>query len=79
VDFLQLDLDGAEENILQQFPFSEYTFSLITIPAQQVRLRELLNQAGYEILKNLTESGQTLLAHGSSIAQLDLTVLGEPN
>ena len=59
IDYLSLDVEGQEYNILSTFPFDKYKFRCITVehnephvgPAQQFKIRELLEQNGYKYVK----------------------------
>lgn len=59
IDYLSLDVEGNEYNILKTFPFGEYTFRCLTVehnephqgPELRNRLRRLLEQHGYIFVK----------------------------
>ena len=60
IDFLSIDTEGSEFEILSQFPFEEYSFKFITIEhnhsESQSKIKELMNSKNYfEILP--TQSG----------------------
>jgi hypothetical protein len=56
IDFLSLDVEGAEMSILESIDFSVYHFGLIAIesidetPGESDRLRGFLRGKGYEVL-----------------------------
>jgi hypothetical protein len=80
VDYLSLNIgSGAEDGIFQLFPWSEYTFSIMTLFDANVSnsFRDGLPHFGYQLLKNISgHRGTTdVWAHESAITQLDLTVL----
>jgi FkbM family methyltransferase len=55
IDFLSIDTEGSEFNILSQFPFEEYSFKFITIEhnhsESRAKIKELMNSNNYfEIL-----------------------------
>ena len=55
IDFLSIDTEGSEFEILSKFPFEEYSFKFITIEhnnsESQTKLKELMNSKNYfEIL-----------------------------
>jgi hypothetical protein len=75
IDYLNLDVEGAEEFILQHFPFSHYKFSILTVERPKDSLQALLNRSGYVFLKQIAKWGETVWAHESVLAQLDLNVL----
>jgi FkbM family methyltransferase len=59
IDYLSLDVEGQEYNILSTFPFDRYKFRCITVehnaphvgPTQQILIRELLEKNGYKYVK----------------------------
>jgi hypothetical protein len=59
MDYLSLDVEGQEYNILSTFPFHKYAFRCMTVehnephvgPEQQRKIRELLEQNGYRYIK----------------------------
>ncbi|GFH56603.1 hypothetical protein CTEN210_13079 [Chaetoceros tenuissimus] len=67
IDYLSLDVEGAETLILQDFPFDQYTFRFMTIERPKPDLIQLLNNHGYREVKKLVEWGETLWIHESSV------------
>jgi FkbM family methyltransferase len=66
VDYLSLDVEGLEFEILKVFPFDKYSFKLITVehnlylngPQLKTQLKEVLTANGYEITReNVADSG----------------------
>jgi FkbM family methyltransferase len=59
IDYLSLDVEGQEYNILKTFPFDKYKFRCLTVehnaphigPKQQELIRELLEKNGYKYVK----------------------------
>jgi FkbM family methyltransferase len=59
IDYLSLDVEGQEYNILKTFPFDKYKFRCITVehnephvgPKQQMLIREILEKNGYKFVK----------------------------
>lgn len=59
MDYLSLDVEGQEYNILRTFPFDKYTFRCITVehnaphvgPVQQNLIRSILEKNGYRYVK----------------------------
>jgi FkbM family methyltransferase len=47
IDFLSMDVEGAEYRILKSFPFDRFTFRAITIERPTRKLHALLIEAGY--------------------------------
>ena len=77
IDYLSLDVEGAEELIMLHFPFSDYHISILTVERPKERLRNLLETNGFQFLKRLTRWGETLWAHESVMDQLNLKVLDQ--
>ena len=56
IDYLSLDVEGAELRILKAFPFDRYIFRVMTIehngyPKPMAQLRRLLESKNYKIMK----------------------------
>lgn len=75
MDYLSLDVEGAETYILQDFPFDRYRFSVITAERLRGEIRKYLKDNGYEFVQRLTRWGESLWVHKSVKDELDWTVL----
>jgi Methyltransferase FkbM domain len=65
IDYLSLDVEGAEEFIMTDFPFHEpYTFRVISIERPKEKLMKKLQDAGYTHVIDF-KRGDTLWAHES--------------
>lgn len=53
IDYLSLDVEGAEEEIILNFPFDRYRFNVMSIERPTQVLDEFLIKLGYEFHKNL--------------------------
>ncbi len=53
IDYLSIDIEGAEERVLSKFPFNEFRFNCITIERPSAKLRETLANNGYIIIKDI--------------------------
>jgi len=53
IDYMSIDVEGAEERILSVFDFSKYTFKCITIERPNQHLRDLLKNYGYLFIKEI--------------------------
>jgi Methyltransferase FkbM domain len=75
IDYLSLDVEGAEEYILQHFstwqPKDGYTIALMTVERPKRTLEKLLESRGYVMLRKVTHWGETLWAHSSVVPTLD--------
>lgn len=55
IDYLSIDIEGAEDRALLTFPFKEYVFNCITIERPSVELRNILVQNGYIMIKEIPD------------------------
>ena len=53
IDYLSLDVEGAEEFILKNFDFEKYTFRFITVERPSDTLNILLDKNGYIQIKSI--------------------------
>jgi hypothetical protein len=65
IDYLSLDVEGAEFMIMKDFPFDQYTISVMTVERPTDELKKLFADNGYVFLKDLAWWGETLWAHKS--------------
>lgn len=77
IDYLSLDVEGAEEFIMKNFPLNDYTISLMTVERPKESLRALFEKNGFQFVKRLSRWGETLWAHESIVDLLDLSKLEE--
>ncbi len=77
IDYLSLDVEGAEEFILKDFPLDEYKIQLLTVERPKEGLRAVLEAHGFEQLQRLSRWGETLWAHKSARPRLDLSRLDD--
>jgi hypothetical protein len=47
IDYLSLDVEGAEEMVMSSFPWDEYTISVLTVERPTVALKHKLREHGY--------------------------------
>jgi hypothetical protein len=64
IDYLSLDVEGAEEFIMEAFPFDDYTISLISVERVKEGLKNNLIVHGFKMVARLGED--TLWAHESA-------------
>ena len=65
VDYLSLDVEGAEELIMADFPFDSHIVRFITIERPKPGLQQILKQNGYKFIMMLVYWGETLWVHES--------------
>ena len=66
IDYMSLDVEGAELMIMKDFPFEQYTIRIMTVERPSQELRNLLQSKNYVYLKDLVWWGETLWAHKST-------------
>jgi hypothetical protein len=66
IDYLSLDVEGAEYLIMKDFPFDKYRIKIMTVERPNDELRGLLEEKGFVFLKDLAWWGETLWAHKST-------------
>ena len=75
IDYLSLDVEGAEEFIMKNFPFDKYHISIMTTERPSDALQELFNLRGFRKLVRMTQWGEIMWAHESVWDSLDMSVL----
>ena len=53
IDYLSIDIEGAEERVLGKFPFNEYKFKCMTIERPTDSLKAVLKDNGYVLIKEI--------------------------
>jgi FkbM family methyltransferase len=76
VDFMSLDVEGAEDVVLQPEVLSQHQFRLITIERPKENLVQLLEANGYRMIKQVKSWGETMWSHPSFEHELDMSALG---
>lgn len=77
IDYLSLDVEGAEAMILMQFPFDRYSIKILTIERLSNEGRQFLKTHGYEENVRLGAIGEGLFVHKSAHAALDWASLNK--
>jgi hypothetical protein len=60
IDYLSLDVEGAESYIMSAFPFADYSFKVMTVERPKPDLQDLLIANGYEYVRDICKFGETL-------------------
>lgn len=71
IDYLSLDVEGAETFILKNFSFKKYAIKIITAERLRGEIRGILKGNGFSFKKKLTRWGESLWVHESVDEQLD--------
>jgi len=68
IDYLSLDVEGAESFVMSNFPWSLYKIRFITIERPKDDLEAMLNENGYRKLANIASWGETIWFHESLVS-----------
>jgi hypothetical protein len=74
IDYLSLDVEGAEYLVMKDFPFTKYQVNIMTIERPKQELRTLLTENSLVFVMNLTTWGETLWVHNSLLTTGGMTV-----
>lgn len=47
IDYFSLDVEGAEEMVMSDFPWDDYTFLVLTVERPSIALKHKLREHGY--------------------------------
>merc|ERR1711920_1188417 len=64
IDYFSLDVEGAEEFIMNAFPIDDYQFSVLTVERPSKNLTHMLRSKGYALVHYFA-SWETLWVHNS--------------
>jgi hypothetical protein len=65
IQYLSLDVEGAEEDIFLDFPFHKWKFLTMTIERPTEKLHQKLVQNKYWFLRSFSNWGETMYIHES--------------
>lgn len=66
IDYLSLDVKGAEFYVLNAFSFSKYIFSIVTIERPSEDTHYVLIKNGYKFITTLSDYGECLYLHNTT-------------
>jgi Methyltransferase FkbM domain len=75
IDYLSLDVEGAESFILMNFPLDKYRIKIITAERLKGPIRAFLKEHGFTFVKKLTKWGESLWVHRSVMESLDMSAI----
>jgi hypothetical protein len=75
IDYLSLDIEGAETYIMKNFPLSSYRIKIMTVERPDKDLRQHLEANGFKFMGYIKWWGETLWIHNDFMNELDLSVL----
>jgi hypothetical protein len=71
IDYMSLDIEGAEAYVMESFPFDRYRIHVLTVERPSEKLRSLLERHDYVLLKQLKKWGETIWIHKQVESLLD--------
>jgi hypothetical protein len=77
IDYLSLDVEGAEEFIMQHFPLSNYKIRAMTVERPKDGLRKILEKHKYQNVMRLSRWGESLWVHQDYIKDFDMDQMQE--
>ena len=75
IDYISLDIEGAEDLVMSSFPFSQYRFNVMTVERPSPLLMNILCSNGYLQLKTIKKNIETLWVHKSIFGDVDMSAL----
>ena len=72
IDYLSLDVEGAEHFIMDSFPYDNYRIQIMTVERPKSMFHTIVEAHGYVCLATISDFGETLWVHSDSVATLDL-------
>lgn len=77
IDYLSLDVEGAEEFIMTNFPLTNYQIRILTVERPKEELQKLLESHGYEKIIRVSRWGETLFVNQKFKESMDMADLEE--
>jgi hypothetical protein len=77
IDYLSLDVEGAETCIMKNFPLSFYRIKIMTVERPDKEVQQHLEANGFKLMESLAHFGETLWIHNDFMSGPDLSVLDE--
>mmetsp|Transcript_86135 Transcript_86135/g.229908 ORF Transcript_86135/g.229908 Transcript_86135/m.229908 type:complete len:107 (+) Transcript_86135:411-731(+) len=65
IDYMSVDIEGAETRAFLDFPFDEFRIKVLTIERPSAELRKGLADAGFRFVRRIGEDLDVLFAHES--------------
>ena len=75
IDYLSLDVEGAEEYVMESFPFDKYRFNVLTIEGPSTKLQDILKSNHYTLIANLRREEETLWVHNDMLTSINMDAL----
>jgi len=68
IDYMSLDVEGAESLVMANFPWDTYSFKFLTIERPMDDLKQRMKAEGYKMVLTLTGYEETLWIHQPSVS-----------
>lgn len=65
IDYLSLDVEGAEDAVMEEFPYESYRFLVMSIESPSQTLHANLSASGYTQISTCDMPGETIYVHNS--------------
>jgi len=75
VQYLSLDVEGAEDFVMQHFPFHRYQIQVLTVERPKQAFYTTLQSHGYRCVGTISNFGETLWVYTETESQLDLRAI----
>jgi len=75
IDYLSLDVEGAEEFIMEHFPLEQYEMKVLTVERPSQKLRQRLESFGYQYVMDISRWGETLWVYPKHMPNVDYEAL----
>lgn len=72
IDYLSLDVEGAEHFIMKNFPLDKYSISIMTVERPNDELKALLERHGFSKVTRFSNWGETLWLHKSALSLVNV-------
>jgi hypothetical protein len=67
IDYLSLDVEGAETYIMKNFPLSSYRINTMTVERPDEELKEHLEANGFKLMGHISKFGKSLWIHNEFV------------
>ena len=72
IDYLSLDVEGAEDYIMESFPFDRYSVKIMTVERPKPNFHNILKAHGYACVGRISDFGETLWIREAVRQDLDM-------
>ena len=72
IDYLSLDIEGAETYVMKNFPFFRYRIKVMTVERPNEELRRLLQAHGFVLMATISKFGETIWIQKDAMNSLNL-------